>query len=152
MAKPKARQRADDSLVRTSFSIEKPLYAAFEQLVKNGKYANRSEFFRDLIREKLVEKEWATDEVCLGTITILYDHNRRALSDKLIKLQHDHLHSVLASTHVHLDHDLCAEAILVRAKGSQIKALAALLGQEKGVLHASLSVGSVGKHLHHSHP
>jgi CopG family nickel-responsive transcriptional regulator len=151
MPKKAARKVSEDALVRTSFSIEKPLHDAFETLVREGKYANRSEFFRDMVREKMVAKDWAADEVCLGTITILYDHNRRALSDKLIKVQHEHFHSVLAATHVHLDHDLCAEAILVRAKASEIKALAGLLGQEKGVLHAALSIGSVGKHIHHSH-
>jgi CopG family nickel-responsive transcriptional regulator len=146
--RPGSRARKD-GLVRASFSIEKPLHDSFEALVREGKYANRSEFFRDMVRERLVTKDWAADEVSLGTITILYDHNRRALSDKLVKVQHDHFHSVLASTHVHLDHDLCAEAILVRARATEIRALAGRLGQQKGVLHAAISIGSVGKHIHH---
>jgi CopG family nickel-responsive transcriptional regulator len=149
--KPAAPRHEDQSLVRTSFSIEKPLHDAFEKLVSRGKYANRSEFFRDMVREKMVENEWAGDEVCLGTITLLYDHHQRALSDKLTKVQHEHFHSVLAATHVHLDHDLCAEAIMVRARASQIRDLAGMLSKEKGVLHATSSVGSIGKHLPHHH-
>ncbi|HXG61566.1 MAG TPA: nickel-responsive transcriptional regulator NikR [Planctomycetota bacterium] len=143
------RSRPSPRLVRTSFSLERPLHEAFERLARQGRYANRSEFLRDLIRDKLVAREWATDGVCLGTITILYDHNRRALSDKLVKLQHAHFRSILAATHVHLDHDLCAEVILVRARARSIRTLAALLGREKGVLHASLSLGSIGRGLPH---
>jgi CopG family nickel-responsive transcriptional regulator len=146
---PRPRRRRPEKLVRTSFSIERPLHAAFERLARQGRYANRSEFLRDLIRDKLVARAWATDEVCLGTITILYDHTRRALSDKLVKLQHEHFRSVLAATHVHLDHDLCAEVVLVRARAGTIRTLAALLGREKGVLHTSLSLSSVGKGLPH---
>lgn len=144
---PRGRRKRSEPLVRTSFSIERPLHAAFERLAREGRYANRSEFLRDLIRDKLVAREWIRDEVCLGTITILYDHRRRSLSDKLVRLQHDHFHSILAATHVHLDRDLCAEAILVRARAGAIRALAGLLGREKGVLHTSLSLSSVGKRL-----
>ncbi len=145
-------ERAEDrpapgQVVRTSFSVEKPLLDAFERLARARGAANRSEFFRDLVREKLVEKEWKEDRVCLGTLTILYDHTKRTLSERLVKLQHGHYHSILASTHVHLDHDLCAEAILVRDKASRIRAMADLLARQKGVLHAALSLGSLGRGL-----
>ncbi len=134
-------------VVRTSFSVEKPILDAFERLARERGAANRSEFFRDLVRDRLIEKEWADDRICLGTITILYDHTKRTLSQRLTRLQHGQFHSILASTHVHLDHDLCAEAILVRDKGSRIRAMADLLGRQKGVLHAALSFGSLGRGL-----
>jgi CopG family nickel-responsive transcriptional regulator len=142
-----ARPAPRDKVVRTSFSVEKPLLEAFEKLARGRGAANRSEFFRDLVREKLVEKEWKEDRECLGTITILYDHTKRTLSEKLVKLQHGHFHSILASTHVHLDHDLCAEAILIRDRASRIREMADLLGRQKGVLHAALSLGSLGRHI-----
>ena len=134
-------------VIRTSFSIEKPLLDAFEKLARGHGAANRSEFFRDMVRDRLVEKEWKEDRVCLGTLTILYDHTKRTLSERLVRLQHGHYHSILASTHVHLDHDLCAEAILVRDRASRIREMADLLGRQKGVLHASLSLGSLGRGL-----
>ena len=36
-------------LTRLSFSIEKPLLARLEKLIRSSKYANRSEFIRDMI-------------------------------------------------------------------------------------------------------
>jgi metal-responsive CopG/Arc/MetJ family transcriptional regulator len=44
----------------------------------------------------------------------VYNHHIRQLSDKLVELQHHYYHSILAATHVHLDHNLCAEVILIR--------------------------------------
>jgi len=46
-------------LVRLSISLDKPLLARLERLVKSRRYTNRSEFSRDLVRERLVEQQWA---------------------------------------------------------------------------------------------
>ncbi|MBX7255335.1 MAG: nickel-responsive transcriptional regulator NikR [Candidatus Hydrogenedentes bacterium] len=134
-------------LERLSFSIEKPLSTKLEKLVRAAKYTNRSEYIRDLIRSRLVEQEWETDKEALGTVTLLYDHHTRGLSDRLTRLQHDFHSHILATTHVHLDHDICAEVIMIRGKANLIRQLAAAMGREKGVLHASLSLSSTGKQL-----
>jgi len=135
-------------LVRLSLSIEKPLFEQLEKLVKTSGYENRSEFVRDLIRDRLVKGEWDKDEEVLGTITMVYDHHQRRLAEKLIDLQHHHHASVLVTTHVHLSHHLCAEVILVRGRASLIRKLADAIHQQKGVLHAELSMTSTGSELH----
>ncbi|MEK7793610.1 MAG: nickel-responsive transcriptional regulator NikR [Candidatus Hydrogenedentota bacterium] len=134
-------------LERLSFTIERELYARFEELMRAGKFRNRSEFIRDLIRSRLVEQQWEKNEEALGTVTIIYNHEVRALGDKLTQLQHEHHHAVLATTHVHLDHHLCAEMIMVKGRAKIIRELADALGQQKGVLHAVLSMSSTGKKL-----
>jgi len=134
-------------LERLSFSLEKPLLAKLEKLVRAARYTNRSEFIRDLIRSRLVEQEWESDKDALGTVTLLYDHHVRGLSDRLTHLQHDYHGNILATTHVHLDHELCAEVIMIRGKANLIRQLATAMGREKGVLHASLSLSSTGKQL-----
>lgn len=134
-------------LERLSFSIETDLLKQFEQMVKDSKYSNRSKFVRDMIRNELVSREWKGNKEVLGTVTLIYDHHTRGISDKLTALQHDHVHSILAATHVHLDHSLCAEMIMMKGKPGQLRELADLLKQQKGVLHASLSISSTGKAL-----
>ena len=134
-------------LVRLSVSIEKPLYDKLEKLVSTTDYKNRSEFIRDLIRDHLVQLEWQTDDVLLGTISLVYDHHARGLTERLTEQQHHFSGTVLATTHVHLDEHLCAEMIMVRGKGKEIQALAGQLQREKGVLHAKLAAGTTGKHL-----
>ncbi|SRR5690554_2135794 len=134
-------------IVRVSVSIEKPLFDKLEKLVAENKYKNRSEFIRDLVRDQLVQLEWRTDEELLGTISLLYDHHAHGLTERLIEQQHHFTGTVLATTHVHLDHHLCAEMIMVRGKGGDIQALAGSLQREKGVLHAKLAMGTTGRAL-----
>jgi CopG family nickel-responsive transcriptional regulator len=134
-------------VVRLSFSLEKPLWDRLEKLIRDGAYANRSEFIRDLIRDRLVQQEWEHDEEAVGTVTLVYNHHTRGLSEKLTSIQHDYHHVILTSTHVHLDHHLCAETVVVQGHARKIKSLADQLRQQKGVLHASLSLSSTGKNL-----
>lgn len=134
-------------LTRLSFSIEKALLERLQKLLKASKYANRSEFIRDMIRQQLVGQQWQDDRETLGTITLLYNHHLHKLSEKLTDLQHHHHQSILVSTHVHLDKHLCAEVLLVKGRATRIKQLTDLLRQQKGVLHAALSISSTGKSL-----
>ena len=83
-------------LDRLSFSLERPLSAALERLVTESGYSNRSEYIRDMIRDRMVEREWERDEEAVGTITLVYDHHLRRLTEKLTELQHEH-HDVSAS-------------------------------------------------------
>jgi CopG family nickel-responsive transcriptional regulator len=134
-------------LVRMSVSLEKPLYQRLDKLVKAAGYTNRSEYVRDMIRERLVQREWEQDREVVGTLTLLYDHHTRQLTDKLTDLAHDHHDIILSSTHVHLDHDHCLEVALLRGRGSRLRQLADTLRKQKGVLHAALSLSSTGTQL-----
>lgn len=134
-------------LARLSFSIEKPLVDRLERLLASGGYGNRSEFIRDLIRDRVVDQEWQRDEEALGTITILFDHHARQLTDRLLDLQHHFEGTIMATTHLHLDEHLCAEMIMARGRAERIRELADSLRRLKGVLHATLSMGSTGKSL-----
>jgi CopG family nickel-responsive transcriptional regulator len=135
-------------IVRQSFSMESSLWVKLERLVKKKGYTNRSEFIRDMLREQLVQQEWEDEnQEVVGTITMLYDHHTRLLGEKLTDIQHDHHQAIMATTHVHLDHDLCAEMIMMRGRASRIREVADRIRQQKGVLHASLAISSTGRAL-----
>jgi CopG family nickel-responsive transcriptional regulator len=134
-------------LVRLSLSLEQPLFRRLEEMARESNYENRSAFVRDLIRTYLVEQAWEKNEEALGTITLVYNHHARCLNEKLTAIQHKYHHHVLATTHIHLDHDLCAEMIMAKGKAGEIKALCDKMKQVKGVLHATLAISSTGKKL-----
>ena len=136
-------------LVRLSFSIDSNLAERFEDMARRGDYANRSEFFRDMVRERLVAEEWQGENgaEAVGTITLVYDHHARGVNAKLTELQHGHHDAILASTHVHLDHDLCAEVIICRGSPDVIRSICDGLRQQRGVLHGALSMSSAGQRL-----
>jgi CopG family nickel-responsive transcriptional regulator len=135
-------------LVRLSFSVDSPLAERFEEMVRRSGYRNRSEFFRDMIRERIVADEWESGEdEAVGTITLVYDHHARGVNERLTDLQHDHHDVVLATTHVHLDHQLCAEVIICRGNPSVMRSICDRLRQQRGVLHGALSMSSTGHRL-----
>jgi CopG family nickel-responsive transcriptional regulator len=135
-------------LVRISISLESALARRLQRLVRDSRYTNRSEFVRDLVRQQLVEQEWAAARrPVVATITLVYDHHARDLPSRLVGIQHRHAAHVLASTHVHLSHELCAEMIMVRGKPARIRQLADELRQQRGVLHATLGRATTGQAL-----
>lgn len=131
-------------LTRFSVSIEPDLQKRLERLANARGYGNRSEFIRDLVREALVAATWEAGAEAVGTITLVYDHHKHGLGERLTHIQHHHHGLVLSATHVHLDHDLCVEAILVKGRAGELQAMADELRREKGVLHAALSMSTTG--------
>ncbi len=128
-------------LVRISISLEADLARRLAALIRGSRYANRSQFVRDLIRRQIVDRQWAgRRRPAVGTITLVYDHHARELLDRLIDVQHRHAAQILASTHVHLSGKLCAEMIMVHARPDRIRKLADELRQLRGVLHTTLGM------------
>jgi len=82
-----------------------------------------------------------------STITLLYDHHRQHVQAALTDIQHDHHEVIIATLHVHLDHDNCMELLAVRGKAAVIKRIADELIAAKGVKHGKLTVTSTGKDL-----
>jgi len=135
-------------LKRIGVAIEAGLLEKFDRLNAGRGYTNRSEAFRDLIREALVEQAWeAPESQVVGTVTIVYDHHVRLLGEKLTDLQHDAYHDILSTLHVHLDHDNCLEVLVVRGKASAVKRIADNLISTKGVKHGRLTITTTGSGL-----
>jgi CopG family nickel-responsive transcriptional regulator len=135
-------------IVRFGISLESALLKRFDSLIKKKGYANRSEAIRDLIRDSIVSDEWESSTVeTVGTITIVYSHDTRELTDTLTDLQHHYYDSIVSSMHIHIDEHNCLEVIVVRGKSGDIKAIADKLIGTKGVKHGKLSLTTTGKHL-----
>jgi len=116
--------------------MEKNLLESFDDFILAHGFHNRSEAIRDLIREKLsLEKSVKTDQV-LGTITIIYNHHIRNLSEVLTEIQHQYQKYIQFSNHVHVTHDYCLEVIVVHGEEKILRDLGNRIGGQKGVLMA----------------
>lgn len=135
-----------EKVERFSVSISPKLLRNFDALLKKRGYANRSEGIRDLIRDCLVEEEWAgaKGEV-IGSLTLLYDHAVRGISDKLTALQHEHAAHVLTSMHVHLDAHNCLEVLVISGQAEEVKKISDRLLASRGVKHGKLVMTTKGK-------
>jgi CopG family nickel-responsive transcriptional regulator len=135
-------------LSRIGVAIDTDLLEKFDRLIEQRGYTNRSEAFRDLIRDELVEKAWQSpDSHVVGTVTLVYDHHLRALHEKLTSIQHDAHHSILSTLHVHLDHDNCLEVVVVCGQAGAVQKVADALISTKGVKHGRLTITTSGKEL-----
>ena len=135
-------------LCRIGVAIGEDLLARFDELIAERGYTNRSEAFRDLIRNELVQEVWkSADSEVFGTVTLVYDHHARLLTEKLTELQHQYHAAILSALHVHLDHNNCLEVILVKGKAALVQKLANGLIAVKGVKHGKFTVTTAGSHL-----
>jgi len=134
-------------LTRFSVSIESDLLDSFIRNAKKHGWENRSEAMRNVIRDFLVREEWQGNEEIVGTISIVYDHHKRELTETLTDIQHDHHDAVLAATHIHLDHDNCLEMIAVKGTASKVQEIANTLIGTRGVKHGKLSATTTGRKL-----
>jgi CopG family nickel-responsive transcriptional regulator len=139
-------RREAGTLVRFGVSIEQRLLETFDGIIGRRGYRSRSEAIRDLIRDRLVEEEWAsgTREV-VGTLTIIYDHHTRELQARMTELQHTYHAHVISTLHVHLDHHNCLEVLVVRGRPREVRALSDGLLSLKGVKHGRLAATTSGK-------
>lgn len=135
-------------LTRFGISLDQGLLKRFDSLIAKKGYSNRSEAIRDLIRDSLVNEEWESGtKETIGTITLVYSHETRELTDTLTDIQHRY-HSAIASTmHIHLDGHNCLEVLVVRGKGKDIRKIADRLIGTKGVKHGKLSATTTGRDL-----
>jgi CopG family transcriptional regulator, nickel-responsive regulator len=135
-------------ILRFGISADERLIERFDALIVEKGYANRSEAIRDLIRNALVEEQWAKGhEEAVGTVTLVYDHHTRDLADKLTEQQHSNHHAIISALHVHLDAHHCLEVVVLKGKVSEVKKIADELIGTKGVKHGKLVPSTTGKGL-----
>ncbi len=129
----------EEKLERFSVSIPEELLSSLDKLVLSKGYSSRSEFIRDLIREKIVEEKWSSDaEKVFGVLLLVYDHHVRGVSDKLLEIQHSHYYNVVSALHIHLTHNDCLEVIVIKGKASEIEKLSGKMEGLRGVKFAKL--------------
>ena len=138
---------------RLTMSLDDNLADAFETIVKERGYENRSEAFRDLLRHDLVEKHRTERPAgpCVATLSYSYNHHERQLGMRLTDMQHEHHELTIATTHAHLDHDHCLEVVILRGRTDAVQAFAQELMAQPGVTHGYLHLIPVGMRHAHGH-
>lgn len=134
-------------LFRFGVSLEKKLLEKFDTLIREKNYNNRSEAFRDMIRQELIKKEWLQGNEVAGAITLIYDHHKKDLLNKITDIQHDYQKLIICTQHIHLDHDNCLEILAVKGSPRDVQVLADTLKSIKGVKHGTLSMSSTGESI-----
>ncbi len=140
---------------RFTISLDESLAQAFDSLIRDRGYANRSEAVRDMIRRELENRrlEQRDDTHCIASLSYVYNHHERRLAERLTDLQHHAHDMVVSSMHVHLDHDNCLETVFLRGDTGEVRAFAEKLTAECGVRHGAINLIPVETETtpHHIH-
>ena len=133
---------------RITMSIDEQLAREFDAIIAARGYTNRSEAMRDLLRREVEDHRQqgsARDAAshCVASLSYVYNHHARDLAERLTEAQHDHHDLVVATMHVHLDHEHCLETVVLKGATAAVRAFAERTQAERGVRHGHINVISV---------
>ena len=135
-------------LSRFGVSMDAELLSAFDALIEKKGYANRSEAFRDLVRDEIIKTKWTeSNEPTIAALCMVFDHHMRELSSKLTSAQHEHNEQVISSLHVHLDHNHCLEVVVMKGLAGELQEFSNRMLAIKGVKHGQLVMTATGEGL-----
>ena len=138
---------------RFTISLDENLATAFDALIAERGYANRSEAVRDLLRTQLQQSAEKHDNCgsCVANLSYVYNHHERELAGRLTSIQHAHHDLTVSTMHAHLDHDQCIETVMLKGPIKLVREFAQRMIAERGVRHGVLNLVSVELGAAHSH-
>lgn len=126
-------------LVRFGVAMEQELLAHFDRIVEE-RGVTRSELLRDLVRAEVVRARVAKGAPAVATLTLVYDHHVRELTEKLTEFQHRLGAGVRSTLHIHLDQNRCLEVIVLQGRSDELKRVADRLLATRGVTHGGIEI------------
>ena len=141
----------ESSLVRFGVAMDAELLQRFDQRIATRGYPTRSEALRDLVRADLAQHFVAGGGMAAATLTLIYDHHVRELSEKLTAMQHELGEAVVSTLHVHLDADHCLEVIVLRGPADVLQRASDRIVSTKGVEHGRLVITALPSAEHGVH-
>lgn len=125
---------------RITVTVDDDLMLQFDGFMAARGYSNRSEAFRDLLRDQLERDrlEQVSAPACVGCLTYVYGHAERDLPRRLVEAQHAHHDLSISTLHLHLDHENCMEAMILRGRTEAVVAFAGGVIAQRGVRHGHL--------------
>lgn len=147
---------------RITISVDEALAREFDALIAKRGYASRSEAMRDLLRREVETHRVAYEakSYCVANLSYIYNHHERDLAERLMGAQHRRHDLVVATMHVHLDHEHCLETVILKGPSAAVRGFAHATQAERGVRHGQLNLVTVetgdthpgaGAHRHHGH-
>jgi CopG family transcriptional regulator, nickel-responsive regulator len=147
---------------RITMAIDEGLAREFDALIARRGYSSRSEAMRDLLRREVEESRVRSEPgaLCVASLSYVYNHHVRDLAQRLAGSQHEHHDLVVATMHVHLDHEHCLESVALKGPTASVRSFADGVRAERGVTHGHVNLITVeasgkhshaGAHRHHGH-
>jgi CopG family nickel-responsive transcriptional regulator len=128
-----------DELVRFGVAMEHSLLHDLDAIAE-ARGVTRSEVLRDLVRAEVVRARAPRGVPAVGTLTLVYDHHVRELTERLTEFQHQLGEQVRATMHIHLDEHRCLEVIVLRGQSDLLQDVAERILATRGVTHGGFEI------------
>ena len=126
------------SIKRFGVSLEDNLLESLDQYVDENGFANRSQAIRFLIEKNVAEKKWQCNHIVAGTIIIMYDQEKKAISAKIVSIQQDYQDAILSSSQYYVNQNFCLHIVTVMGTTHRLTELSDKLTAIKGIKHGKL--------------
>lgn len=126
------------SLKRFGVSLEDNLLKSLDQYVDENGFANRSQAIRFLIEKNVAETKWQCNHIVAGTIIIMYDQEKNAISSKIVSIQQDYQDVILSSSQYYVNQNFCLHIVTVMGAAHRLTTLSDKLTTIKGIKHGKL--------------
>lgn len=127
------------ALARFGVAMDEPLLSELDELVASRR-TTRSKVLGDLVRAEVMRSKLAPESPGVMTVTLVYDHHVRELTEKLTAMQHDLGEKVRSALHVHLTHHLCLEVIILQGMARELQLAGEQLLATRGVKHGGVEL------------
>jgi CopG family nickel-responsive transcriptional regulator len=105
-----------------SISLTSELLRKLDSFMTERGYSSRSEAIRDGIRSTISEYELSRLESGLvtATVTVISEHERHDVDERLMKLRHDHDEIVSGNMHIHIGKTYCLEIFITEGEVEKV--------------------------------
>jgi len=142
---------------RITITLDDELMEDLDALIASRGYASRSEAIRDLARSGIHQAllEDGAAETCIAVMSFVFEHETRALAQRLLGCFHSHHDLTISSTHLPLDHHTGLQVVILRGPTKSVRDFAESIETERGVRHARLvivpALFGTEEHVHGPH-
>ncbi len=111
--------------IKTGVTIPIDLMNKVDQFMREMNLRSRSKVISEALRSFIEDRRFLFGEnrMFVGSIFIIYNHERGETLERLVDIQHNYLDVILSVLHMHVTHEKCLEVLLFRGMRDDIKKL-----------------------------
>jgi len=110
--------------------------------MRERSYSSRSEAIRDAIRDLLSEFELSRLETgkVTATITVISNHERHDVDERLMRLRHSHDEIVSSNMHIHLGKTYCLEVFITEGEPEKVLSFISRIRAIRGIQQVKYTI------------
>lgn len=125
-----------------SISLTSELLGNLDEFIRSKGYSSRSEAIRDAVRDLLSEYELGRFErqKVTSTITVISEHERHDVDERLTRLRHEHDEIVSGNMHIHLGRTYCLEIFITEGEVDKVLAFIGRIRAMRGIQQVKYTI------------